>query len=168
MRLDITARTRLLALVGVIVAAAGAAAMLMLSGSHNSTGRAALPPSLLNRPANASRTPGPTNPATASDLPASISSQLSAGRVVVVSLYTPKAAIDATAMKEAAAGAAIANAAFLAVDVNGSDVDALNRRYGVIQDPAVLVLRPPGDLIVRIDGFADRDTVAQAAANAAS
>jgi hypothetical protein len=38
----------------------------------------------------------------------------------------------------------------------------------VIQDPAVLVLRPPGDLVVRIDGFADRDTVAQAAANAAS
>ena len=30
----------------------------------------------------------------------------------------------------------------------------------------MLVLRPPGNLIVRIDGFADRDTVAQAAANA--
>jgi hypothetical protein len=47
-------------------------------------------------------------------------------------------------------------------------IESLNTRYGVIQDPAVLVLRPPGDLVVRIDGFADRDTVAQAAANAAS
>jgi hypothetical protein len=31
----------------------------------------------------------------------------------------------------------------------------------------VLVLRPPDSLVVRIDGFADRDTVAQAAVNAA-
>ena len=59
-------------------------------------------------------------------------------------------------------------AAFVGVDVTGSEIDGLNRRYGVLQDPAVLVLRPPGDLIVRIDGFADRDTVAQAAANASS
>ena len=35
-------------------------------------------------------------------------------------------------------------------------------------DPAVLVLRPPGTLVFRIDGFADRDTVAQAATNAAT
>ena len=48
------------------------------------------------------------------------------------------------------------------------EVDSLHARYGVIQDPAVLVLRPPGDLVVRIDGFADRDTVAQAAVNAAA
>ena len=32
----------------------------------------------------------------------------------------------------------------------------------------MLVLRPPDSLFVRIDGFADRDTVAQAADNAAS
>ena len=48
-----------------------------------------------------------------------------------------------------------------------TQIDGLNQRFGVIQDPAVLVLRPPGNLIVRIDGFADRDTVAQAATNAA-
>jgi hypothetical protein len=47
-------------------------------------------------------------------------------------------------------------------------IESLNTRYGVIQDPAVLVLKPPGDLVVRIDGFADRDTVAQAAVNAAA
>ena len=54
----------------------------------------------------------------------------------------------------------------MSVNVTKGAIDGLNRRYGVLQDPAVLVLRPPGDLIVRIDGFADRDTVAQAAANA--
>ena len=62
----------------------------------------------------------------------------------------------------------LAGTTFVPVDVTKDGVDSLNARYGVIQDPAVLVLRPPGDLVVRIDGFADRDTVAQAAANAAS
>jgi hypothetical protein len=47
-------------------------------------------------------------------------------------------------------------------------VDSLNASYGAVQDPAVLVLRPPNKLVVRIDGFADRDTVAQAAVNAAN
>ena len=51
---------------------------------------------------------------------------------------------------------------------DNGDVDSLNSKYGVLQDPAVLVLRPPGSLVVRIDGFADRETVAQAALNAAS
>ena len=106
----------------------------------------------------------PANPG----LPAEVAAQLRAKRVVVVSLFAPKAKIDATAMREAAAGAALAGAAFVSVDVTGPQIDGLNRRYGVLQDPAVLVLRPPGDLVVRIDGFADRDTVAQAAANASS
>src|SRR5581483_1557381 len=103
-----------------------------------------------------------------SGLPAAVSKELGSGRVVVVSLFAPKAKIDGTATREAAAGAGLAGASFVKVDVTTSAIDGLNRRYGVLQDPAVLVLRPPGDLIVRIDGFADRDTVAQAAANAAN
>ena len=101
-------------------------------------------------------------------LPAAIQQGLSANRVVVVALYDPTAKIDGTALREAQAGAQLAGTTFVPIDVTKNDVDALNARYGVIQDPAVLVLRPPGDLVVRIDGFADRDTVAQAAANAAS
>jgi hypothetical protein len=163
---EISSRTRLIALVGVLVAAAGGAALLLLGHAHNSpAGTAAIPPSLRK---SAPGTAAQSAPAPGFGLPAAVGSQLSAGRVVVVSLYAPKASVDATAMREAAAGAGIAGAAFVAIDVNSSDVDALNRRYGAIQDPAVLVLRPPGSLIVRIDGFADRDTVAQAASNAGS
>jgi hypothetical protein len=88
--------------------------------------------------------------------------------VVVVGLYDPKAKIDGTAISEARAGAEIAGSSFVPIDVRTNGVDSLNARYGVIQDPAVLVLRPPGSLVVRIEGFADRDTVAQAAVNAAS
>ena len=111
-------------------------------------------------------TPAPTPPGGA--MPAAITQALGANRVVVVALFDPAAKIDGTAVQEASAGSQLAGATFVPVDVTTSDVDALNARYGVIQDPAVLVLRPPGDLVVRIDGFADRDTVAQAAANAAS
>jgi hypothetical protein len=166
---ELTNRARLLALVAVLVAAVGFAAMLLLGHTHKSpAGTAAIPPSLRTTARQAPASVTAKAPAAGFGLPAAIAAQLRAGRVVVVSLYAPKATIDATSMREAAAGAGIAGAAFVAVDVNSSDVDALNRRYGVIQDPAVLVLRPPGDLIVRIDGFADRDTVAQAATNAGS
>jgi hypothetical protein len=40
------------------------------------------------------------------------------------------------------------------------------KQLGVLPDPSVLVYRRPGDLVARFDGFADRDTVAQAATNA--
>jgi hypothetical protein len=41
----------------------------------------------------------------------------------------------------------------------------LLRQLGVLPDPAVLVYRRPGNLVARFDGFADRDTVAQAVVN---
>src|SRR5437763_11521392 len=94
----------------------------------------------------------PSAPQASSDaLPAAIAAALAANRVVVVSLFDPAAKIDGTAMSEASAGAQLAGTTFVSVDVTTNEVDALNARYGVIQDPAVLVLRPPGDLVVRID-----------------
>jgi hypothetical protein len=99
-------------------------------------------------------------------LPVAISEALAADEVVVVALYDPRAKIDGTAMAEARAGAEKAGSSFVPIDVRGKGVESLNAMYGVLQDPAVLVLRPPGSLVVRIDGFADRDTVAQAALNA--
>jgi hypothetical protein len=107
-------------------------------------------------------------PAPRDRLPAAVRQALSANRVVVIALFDPKAKIDDIALREASAGAQLAGSAFVQVDVTTNEVDSLNLRYGVIQDPAVLVLRPPADLVVRLDGFADRDTVAQAAANAVS
>jgi thiol:disulfide interchange protein len=53
------------------------------------------------------------------------------------------------------------------VDVlDKEQVQALTERFGVVSDPAVLVFRAPGRLYVRLDGFVDRETVAQAAQNA--
>jgi hypothetical protein len=124
------------------------------------------------RAKHVSPTPTPISskpaPEPADGLPAAIQKAFAAHRIVVVSLYDPNATVDNTAMLEAAAGAQLAGTAFVPIDVTKREVDSLNARYGVIEDPAVLVLRPSGDVVFRVDGFADRDTVAQAAANAAS
>jgi hypothetical protein len=120
-------------------------------------------------PTPASATPAvKTTVAPGDALPAAIQKAFAAHRIVVVSLYDPNATVDNTAMLEAAAGAKVAGTAFVSIDVTKREVDSLNARYGVIEDPAVLVLRPSGEIAFRVDGFADRDTVAQAAANAAS
>jgi hypothetical protein len=115
-------------------------------------------------PAHVAPKPAPSP----NQLPAAIRRALAADQVVVVALYDPNAKLDATALAEARAGAKLAGSSFVKIDVRGHGVDSLNANYGVVQDPAVLVLRPPESLVVRIDGFADRDTVAQAADNAAS
>jgi hypothetical protein len=113
--------------------------------------------------------PKPKAPSLSDGLPAPIRRALAADNVVVVALYDPRAKIDGTAMREARAGAEKAGSSFVRVDVrDNAVVNTLNAKYGVLQDPAVLVLQPPGSLVVRIDGFADRETVAQAALNAAS
>src|SRR5437870_4363649 len=56
-------------------------------------------------------------------LPAPVVQQLQAGRVVVVALYDPNAKVDVTAKQEAGAGATLAHAAFVAVDVTGRQID---------------------------------------------
>jgi hypothetical protein len=112
--------------------------------------------------------PAPKAPTLADRLPAPIRSALAAHNVVVVSVYDPSAKTEGTAMREAQAGAEQAGSSFVSVDVRKDDLASLNALYGVQQDPAVLVLGPSGSLVTRLDGFADRETVAQAAVNASS
>jgi len=175
----------MLMIIGVLLLAAAGAGMMLL-GRKGSSDAAPVPAPTArpaaHTPAASAQSSGSTTPAvrpltrsprrTASTapsdgLPTAIQQALAANRVVVIALYDPRAKVDDTALKEAQAGAQLAGTNFVPVDVTQDDVAPLNLRYGAIQDPAVLVLRPPGDLVVRIDGFADRDTVAQAAANAA-
>jgi len=178
--LTFDSRARTLLLILVLVVAAAAAGLMVLSRVRSSSDASSKPAptspktrSLPSKP-TAARHAGTARPkpaaaaATPNQLPLAIRQALAADHVVVVALYDPKAKIDGTAMLEAQAGAQLAGSSFVPIDVRKNGVDSLNARYGAIQDPAVLVLRPPGTLVVRIDGFADRDTVAQAAANAAS
>ena len=103
-------------------------------------------------------------------LPQPLQWQLAHHKVVVVSFYNPGSDVDAISVAEAHAGATAAGAGFLLVSVLDNKVagilTALLPGGGLLPDPGVLVYRAPGDVALRLDGFADRAAVAQAATNA--
>jgi len=87
--------------------------------------------------------------------------------VVVVVLYSPDAAVDSLATREARAGALAAGAGFLAVDVSDDEAAAdFATTFDARQAPVLLVFKRGPEMVTRIDGYADRDTVAQAAGTA--
>jgi len=113
-----------------------------------------------------------TNQAAASPdldgLPAAVDDALVESPVVVALVYDPRSAVDRQAAGEAEAGARDSNAAFVRIDtLKTQQVRALTQRFGILPQPAVLILRRPSQLYVQLSGFADRQTVAQAAHNAA-
>jgi hypothetical protein len=107
------------------------------------------------------------DPVDANGLPLVLARALAKHPVTVVALYDPAAAIDEMALAEARAGAAEVGAGFLALSIrNEPQVRPLTQLHGVLESPSVLVYERPSTLFVRLNGFSDRETVAQAAANA--
>jgi hypothetical protein len=107
------------------------------------------------------------DPVDANGLPLVLSRALAKNPVTVVALYDPSADLDGMALAEARAGAKEVKAGFLAINVfNEPQVRPLAQLLGVLNSPSVLVYKRPNTLFLRIDGFSDRQTVAQAAANA--
>ena len=112
----------------------------------------------------------PSGNLVSSDLPAPLQWQLARHHIVVVSLYDPQSDVDSISVAEAHAGATEAGAGFLLVNVLDDSLagplTALLPGGGLLPDPGILIYRAPGNLAYRIDGFSDRDAVAQAVANA--
>jgi hypothetical protein len=119
-------------------------------------------------PAAAAARPAPAAPAVDDNgLPRVLSAALAEHRVVVVGLYDPDSALDQMALAEARAGAQAAGAGFVAVNVLAeAQSRPLLELLGALENPGILVYRRPDVLFARISGFADGETVAQAAANA--
>jgi len=114
-------------------------------------------------------------PAVINGMPSALALALRAHPVVVVSLYTPDSSVDSMATAEAKHGADAAHVGFVAFNVADNKIvsplsalltGAPTPADRVLDGPAVLVFERPNTLFVRFNGFADRDTVAQAAANA--
>jgi hypothetical protein len=125
------------------------------------------------KPAPAAPTPKPkTSPARVPNperLPLAVARALTRHAVVVVALYDPEAKVDRISLGEARAGARHAKVGFVALNVlDPRASEALTRKLGVLSAPAFFLYRRPGELVTRVDGFADRDLVAQAALNAAA
>jgi hypothetical protein len=102
-------------------------------------------------------------------LPTPLADELELHDVVVVALFNPQSSTDSIAFQEARAGAGMANAGFLPVSVLDQRViGPLTARLGhILPAPGLLIYRSPDLLVSQLDGFADRQTVAQAADNAA-
>jgi hypothetical protein len=115
--------------------------------------------------------PKPAEPAApavdANGLPRVLSTALAGNRVVVVGLHDPDSALDQMALAEARAGARAAGAGFVAINVFAeAQSRPLLELLGALENPGILVYRKPDVLFARMSGFADSETVAQAAANA--
>jgi hypothetical protein len=112
--------------------------------------------------------PKPVNPVVPpSGFPVVVDKALRKHEVVVISLVVPGARVDELAAAEAEAGAKLSGAGFLALNVlNEGVARALLAKLESGQDPSVLVVKRSGDVAVELAGFVDRETVAQAAANA--
>ena len=115
-------------------------------------------------------------PAVINGMPSALALALRSHRIVVVSLYTPDSSVDSMATDEARHGALAAHVGFVAFNVADEKVvsplsslltGAPTPADRVLDGPAVLVFVRPNSLFVRFNGFIDRDTVAQAAENAA-
>ena len=142
-------------------------------GTHGTVKKAVAKPKPHVRPA-ATHTPKPAPEPAApklallTGLPSHLAAALRKHDVVVVTLFDPQARVDGITLAEASAAAAVSRAGFVPLNVlDQHEAGPLVRELGVLPDPAVLVYRRPGKLVARFDGFADRDTVAQAVANAA-
>ena len=124
---------------------------------------AAVPVAPVRKPVEAPK----GDPVDANGLPLVLSKTLAKHPITVVALYDPEAALDAMALAEARAGAAEVGAGFLAISIRSEPhVRPLAQLLGVLESPSVLVYERPNTLFVRLAGFSDRATIAQAAANA--
>ena len=100
--------------------------------------------------------------------PTTIAGQLALYPVVIVLIYNPQAKVDEYSVLETKFGAKEAGVGFLAVNVlDQKQAAPFTTAYGVLQDPTVLFFKRPGKLALKLVGYADHDTIAQAAKNAA-
>jgi len=128
----------------------------------------AKPAATAHRPAKQPAKQAPKAPAVAKNgLPTVIDQAFRSHRIVVVSVFDPQSATDAISYQEAKAGASDAHVGFVGISLLDSPLSAALTTAlpggGLLPAPGVLIYRRPGTLVERIDGFTDKDVVAQAA-----
>jgi hypothetical protein len=107
--------------------------------------------------------------ARAAGLPEAVAQALGRSNTVVVSLYDPYSQVDGTSYAEAKAGAGLAGVGFVGLNVlSQRDVGKLTEQLGLLPDPGVLIYVRPAALAAKLAGFSDKETVGQAARNAAA
>ena len=101
------------------------------------------------------------------EAPLLINSRLRRYGKVVVLFYEPGASYDAIQTREARAGALLAHAGFVSVNVSKNrEVGQLASQYSVLESPTVLIFARGHNLKARIEGYYDRTAIVQAVKNA--
>ncbi len=101
--------------------------------------------------------------------PLAVDRALAQNKVLVVSLLVPGSRVDELAAGEAKAGAKLGGAGYLSLNVlNEKVAHAVLTKLNGVEQPSLLVLKRSGEVVLALEGFVDRETVAQAASNAAS
>jgi len=166
---------RILAIVGVVAAIALGAFVFMHMRSSSDSAAPAAVPAANAKPAQATAHKSASALVASKPkivllpgLPASVAHKLHYSRVVVVSMFSRGGNGDRAAVLAARTGAKSAHAGFVAVNLAD---ERTAKKFGVFAGtatapPAVLVIKRPGKITNRFDGFADSEVVAQAAANA--
>jgi hypothetical protein len=161
----ISPQVRLFAIVGIIAATALGAFFLLAARPSASEGSAptTAPGRAETTPSARTRARSRTTPVrTSTGYPVKIDRALRRNRVVVVAVYMPGSSVDRVVLAEARAGAARGHAAYVPIRATSERVASqLVSKTGVVQQPAVLVLRPPGVVTATL-GVTDRETVAHA------
>jgi hypothetical protein len=126
---------------------------------------AAIAANLANRNLTTTEAAQPAQPAKPKPEPKTpLERALAKHKAVVVLFYTPAASYDALQTREARAGAKAGRAGFLALNVSkDKKIAALATKYDVRDAPAILVFSRGPKVAVRLDAYADRDTIEQAA-----
>ena len=172
MSTELSTPIKIIALVGLFVAAGAAAAMLLLRG-HSTTQPKTVPVTRTHV-----RAPAHTHPATArhtapvatrlaTGLPTPLVAPLTRSKVVVAVVWTKGDPVAGDVLAQARAGARLARAPLVILNVTADKVASQTAMWmnGNITEPAVLVVKRPGTIAVELDGYADKMAVAQAVVN---
>jgi hypothetical protein len=167
-----TRQLRLVVLLGLFVVLAGG----YLAVTHKSTTQSSTAHTTPAVTTPAHTTPAPskahTQPAAPAKLathglPVQVALALRKHSVVVVSLSSPGAGVDQMAAAEAKAAAGATHSGFVNLDIRRQRPGiAILRKLGIVDTPAVLVVKRRGGVYSEFPGFVDRDVVAQAVADA--
>ena len=102
-------------------------------------------------------------------LPAPLAVELHKHKIVVAAVYSPRSASDRATVAASRTGARKAHSGFVALDVTDRRRAApLAARFGALPVPSLLIFRRPDEVVLRLDGGADADTVVQAVRDASS
>ncbi len=176
MSLTLSPPIRVAALVGALVLT-GLAAFVFLLGRGLVGGEpesVATPTPVVQPAPTPAATPKPAvkpvaprpKPRVASGFPAKIDHALRYGRVVVVSVSLPGAAVDAVVRREARTAAKTSRARFVALSAaNERAMSGLVAKTGVLPAPAVVIVKRPG-VVVATFSVTDAATISQAIAQA--